>query len=221
MTLCATKLNAPCLRPWVLLLAGVLVILGMRFALTERFTSTVPLADDWLMMDKLEAWSNGARDWGWLLERHNGTHLTLFSRLLAAVSVELNGLWEPRVDNVLHAMVYAFCAVVLARYFSKIVPERATLMTSLVLLFFAIPFAGVRSTWAFLSAFDFCTIFAFLAFAVQAWRGGKTWALPVALVLAVAASFSLGSGCMAGMAMASVAGAEMVLARKVSSNRSG
>ncbi len=215
MTLCANKLNAPCMRRWLLLVAGVLIILGMRFALTERFTSTVPLADDWLMMDKLEAWSQGGRDWGWLLERHNGTHLTLFSRLLAAVSVELNCLWEPRVDNLLHALVYAACAVVLARYFSKIVPERATLMTALVLLFFAIPFAGVRSTWAFLSAFDFCTIFAFLAFTAMAWRSEKLWALPVALVLAVAASFSLGSGCMAGLAMALVAGAEMVLARRV------
>ena len=214
MSLCA-KLNSPCVRRWLLLLAGVLTILGVRFALIERFTSTVPLADDWLMMDKLEQWSNGERDWAWLAERHNGTHLVLFSRLLAAVSVELNGLWEPRVDNFLHALVYAGYAVIAALFFSRIVPERRALMRGLVLFFFAVPFAGVRTTWAFLSCFDFCSAFAFLAFGVMAWHGGKKWALPGALLLAGAASFSLGSGCMAGLALAGVAGLEMIAARKV------
>lgn len=206
--------NSPRLRSWLVLLAGLLIILGVRFALTERFTSTVPLADDWLLMDKLEAWANGERDWAWLAERHNGTHLVFFSRLLAALSVEMNTLWDPRLDNFLHALVYAGYALLLAQFFARIVPARATLLRVLVLCFFAVPFAGVRTTWAFLSCFDFAGLFAFAAFSVQAWRGGKWWALPAAMALAVAASFSLGSGCLAGLAMAAPPALEMLAARR-------
>jgi len=202
------------IRGGFLLLAGLLIILGVRFALTERFTSTVPLADDWLLMDKLEAWASGERDWAWLAERHNGTHLVFFSRLLAAMSVEMNTLWDPRLDNFLHALVYAAYALLLAQFFARIVPQRATLMRGLVLCFFAVPFAGVRTTWAFLSCFDFAGLFAFAAFSVQAWRGGKSWALPAAMTLAVAASFSLGSGCLAGLAMAALPALEMLAARR-------
>ena len=201
-------------RTWIFMLAGFLVILGVRFALIERFSSTVPLADDWLFMDTLEKWAHGQRDWAWLFERHNGTHLTLFSRLLPAMSVEMNGLWDPRLDSFLHALVYGSLALVIAQFFARIVPERAMLMRGLVLFFFAVPFAGVRTTWAFLSCFDFASLFAFLAFSVQAWRGEKNWALPVACVLAVAASFSLGSGCLAGLAMAGVPAMEFLATRR-------
>ena len=202
-------------RTWLFMLAGFLVILGVRFALIERFSSTVPLADDWLFMDILEKWAHGQRDWAWLFERHNGTHLTLFSRLLPAISVELNGLWDPRLDSFLHALVYAGLALIMAQFFARIVPQRAGLMRGLVLLFFAVPFAGVRTTWAFLSCFDFATLFAFMAFTVQAWHGEKKGALPVALALAVVSSFSLGSGCMTGLAMAGVPAMEFIAARRI------
>ncbi len=207
--------KSPCCRTWLLMLAGFFIILGVRFALIERFSSTVPLADDWLFMDTLEKWANGQRDWAWLFERHNGTHLTLFSRLLPALSVEINGFWDARLDSFLHALVYASLALVLAQFFARIVPQRAMLMRGLVLFFFAVPFAGVRATWAILSCFDFAGLFAFLAFAVQAWHGEKKWALPVASVLALAASFSLGSGCMAGLAMAGVPATQFLATRRL------
>ncbi len=209
------SVKSPRGRTCLFLLAGFLIILGVRFALIERFSSAVPLADDWLFMDTLENWAHGQRDWAWLFERHNGTHLTLFSRLLPAMSVEMNGLWDPRLDSFLHALVYASLALVIAQFFARIVPERAMLMRGLVLFFFAVPFAGVRTTWAFLSCFDFASLFAFLAFSVQAWRSDKQWALPVACVLALAASFSLGSGCMTGLAMAGVPAMKLLASRRI------
>ncbi len=206
-------------RSVFLLLAGLLIICGVRFALIERFTSTIPLADDWLFMDKLEAWAGGDRDWAWLAERQNGTHLVFFSRLLAAMSVEMNTLWDPRLDNFLHTLVYGAYALLLAQFFARIVPQRAMLLRGMVLFFFAVPFAGVRTTWASLNCFDFAGLFAFAAFSIQAWHGDKRWALPGALLMAVAASFSLGSGCLAGLAMAGLPLLESLTERKFTRRR--
>ncbi|HEX2750607.1 MAG TPA: hypothetical protein VHM91_21555 [Verrucomicrobiales bacterium] len=203
-------------RAPLFLLAGLLIIAGIRLALVDRFSSTIPIADDWQFIDFLENWSRGNHDWSFLFHRHNDAHLTLFSRLVPALSVQMNGLWDHRLDSLFHLLVYAAYALLAAVYFSRIVPERATLLRGMVLFFFAIPFAGFRVAWAFLNAFDFCCLFAYLAFLLFAWNRGKLrWSLPLALLMLVCSSFSLGSGCLAGLAIASVAGLEMLTNRRV------
>jgi hypothetical protein len=215
--------SLPCTRPFatgwrsgLFFLAGLLIITGIRLVICERLKCPVPRADDWQFIDFLENWSQGNRDWSFPFHRHNEAHLALFSRLLPALSVQMNGLWDPLLDNFLHTLVYAAYALVAGLYFSRIVPGHATLLRGMVLLFFAIPFAGYRVGWAILSAFDFCSLFAWLAFMLYAWRRQQVFtALPLALVLMVCSSFSLGSGCLAGLAVASVAGLEMLAGRRI------
>ena len=198
------------------LLAGLLIISGIRLALVDRFSSTIPIADDWKFIDFLENWGHGNHDWGFLFQRHNGAHLTFFSRLVPALSVQMNGLWDHRLDSLFHALVYSAYALLAAVYFSRIVPERSTFLRGMVLFFFAVPFAGFRVAWAFLNAFDFCCLFAYLAFLLFAWNRNKLrWSLPLALLMMVCSSFSLGSGCLAGLAVASVAGFEMLTNRRI------
>ncbi len=203
-------------RPWLCVVLTGLMVAALRLAVGERFTTQVPFADDWTTVAWLERWSQGEHHWQFVFERH-GAHFYAFARASSLLCFLLNGAYDMRLEFVIGALVAGGYAAIVQALFARGIPARQNLLLSLAVVFLiGIPFAGHRVSWGFLSGFAATMSFSLLALSLVVFRRDRWWHAFAALVLALMATWSLGSGCLVCLAIVAVAGLRSFFRRRCS-----
>ncbi len=189
------------LLPW---LAFALIVLGVRLSVCNRLATDAPLSDDWRVFDEIAEVHDGKVPLfsGHLLVPH-GQHRIFFTKFQEALGVKLNGPWQLRIENVMHAGIFCLFALTASWLAVRASGKNGGLVYGLALATFAIPWAGGRTLWAFLSCFSWMmwltVLGAWVLSSVQ-----RPWLRAgLSLGLCGLATFALGSGSLTALVAAS------------------
>jgi hypothetical protein len=131
--------------------------------------------------------------------RFHNEHRIVLTRLLSLMLLFVNGQWDPRLQQVVNAVVHSGTGVLLAAMFIAAGGRRAFVMLAPIALVFAAPFGWENTVMGFQSAFYFQLLFAILSiWLLITPRNRGEW------LLGVACAF-LGLGAAAGALLAPVA----------------
>lgn len=168
-------------RPWAWLATLGLGMLAAKFTLIAHNPVTVPFWDQW---DAEAAYlyapfSRCALRWSDFFAAHN-EHRIFFTRLLALDLLQANGQWDPRLQQVINALLHTTGALMVAG--AGIISARPRRADAVVLacgLCFAAPFGWSNTLFGFQSAFYFLLLFSILAlWNLARWRAGTLgWVL--------------------------------------------
>ncbi len=170
-----------------------LIIFGVRMFICNQFAVDAPFSDDWQIIGDL----NQYRDTpilGPLLFKIHSAHIISFTRIEQLLNVKLNGLWEMRVQNVLHSLVYSVYGLVTALLINRTLKSRDLAVFMIALSIFGIPWAGDLTLWPLLSAFTWMMLFSVLQTAVLALVENRYSKVFLSLAVCSLASISMGAG---------------------------
>jgi hypothetical protein len=187
--------------PWF---AFVLIVLGVRLSVCNRLATDAPLSDDWRVFDEIATVHDGKAS---LFSSHllvpHGQHRIFFTKFQEALGVKLNGPWQLRIENVMHAGIFCLFAFTVTWLAVRASGKNGGLVYGLALATFAIPWAGGRTLWAFLSCFSWMmwltVLGAWVLSSVQ-----RPWLRAgLSLLLCGLATIALGSGSLTALVAAS------------------
>ncbi len=188
----------------------------MRICIGIRFVGEIPHADDYATLLWLQGWFQGVHDWGFIWQRHNGHPMVLYYFANLAQYL-LNGYWDARLDFLVSAFIHtAYAAVVIAIFGNVLTLRDRGWLLALVLVLFAIPFAGQCIAWGLLWPDTAMMIFALAALYLSAYHGQSGIAAVFVCLLVAIASVNTAAGCLGGLAVAALILFRAGLARRVS-----
>jgi hypothetical protein len=170
-----------------------LIIFGVRMFICNQFAVDAPFSDDWQIIGDL----NNYRDTpilGPLLFKIHSAHIISFTRIEQLINVKFNGLWEMRVQNVLHSFIYSIYSLVTTLLINRVVKSRDLAVFAIALGIFAIPWAGDLTLWSLLSSFTWMMLFSVIQTAVLSLVGNRYLKAFLSLVVCSLASISMGAG---------------------------
>ena len=153
--------------------------------------------------------------WQAMFGLHN-EHRVLFTRLLALALLEVNGQWDPRLEQVVNAVIHSLTAALLTVVFWLAAGRRHLDLLALVaVVCFALPFGWENTLGGFQNPFYFLLLFFILAlWLTTAHRAGTSpWWL--GWLCALCGLFTLASGVVVPVAIMGV------VALKLASDREG
>jgi hypothetical protein len=132
------------------LAALFLVVLGAKLWVVQLYGSPLPLWDQWYEADNFfRPWLEGHLTWKAFFAAHN-EHRILCTRLLDLSVIWLNGRWEPLLQMTVNAFIYAAFACGLASGLWEFLGRKnGGFICFLLAPFFALPYAGENTIWAF------------------------------------------------------------------------
>jgi hypothetical protein len=196
--------SCKCFAAW--LAALFLVVLGAKLWVVRLYGSPLPLWDQWYEAERFfRPWVEGHLTWQAFIAAHN-EHRILFTRLLDLGVIWLNGRWEPLLQMTVNAFLHAaFVCGLAACLWDCLGRKNGWLICLLLAPFFALPYAGENTIWAFNSQLYLLEIasLATLAGLGLGRPGGGCWWL--GLAAAVLGLFTMASGLLAPMAVGGLA----------------
>jgi hypothetical protein len=199
---------APSPRAFVLLaaIALMLMIIGARWWFIGKFSSDVPWLDQWDaeaqgLYQPSHAGTLGFQNW---FAPHN-EHRILFTRLLAMALLRLNRQWDPRLQMVVNASLYAMVAAGIFWVLRRGKGLRFSLFCwALVAALGSAPYGASNILLGFQSQFYFLAGFSLLAIycLVNSRPGSAAWTAGV--LSGAAALLSMASGQAAALATLAV-----------------
>jgi len=184
------------------LVALFLVVLGAKLWLVQLYGSPLPLWDQWYEAERFfRPWVEGHLTWKTFFAAHN-EHRILFTRLLDMGVISLNGRWEPMLQMTVNAIIHAAFVCGLAFCLWDFPGRRnGGLVCFLLAPFFALPYAGENTIWAFNSQLYLLDITALVTLVGLGFGkpGGRSWWL--GLAAAVMGLFTMASGLLAPLAV--------------------
>jgi hypothetical protein len=195
-------------RGWTMVWCGViLIIAGLRFAITDRNSTALPMYDDWSHLEWLRSFNSDQPDYGYPFRYHN-EHYYAAAPLFTWLAWKLNGLWDIRLETLFYSFVYLAYAATIMWFFLRTTGGRgkpALLLLSLV--FLALPVSGFRAAWGYLSGFPVSMIFGLAALRLSLHSRDRWPRVAGALVCAAASTAALaGCGSIMALAVAGVLG---------------
>ena len=186
--------------PWV---GFLLIVLGVRLTVCNQLATDAPLSDDWRVYDELQPVHEGTQPVlsSHLFARH-GQHQIFFTKLQESLAVKLNGPWQLRIENVFHALIYALYALTATWLCVRAAGHHARWVFGLALVTFAIPWAGGRTLWAFLSCFSWMMLLTLVESWILATVRRPALRLGLSLILCLACTVALGSGILMALVAA-------------------
>jgi len=201
-------------RPAVLwLIILFLIVFSAKLFLIRDNPATVPFWDQWDAEARRLFVPFNACDLSWsqMFSFHN-EHRIFFTRLLALDLLNLNGVWDPRIEQVVNAAMHASVGVLLATMLWLANARRRMELIALVCAFtFAMPFAWENTLMGFQSAFYFLLLFSIPAIGlVGRHRPGSTswflgWACALSALVTSAGGMTA-AVAIAGMVVLKLAG---------------
>ena len=190
-----------------------LIVFSAKLFLIRNNPVTVPFWDQWDAEARKLFVPFSACDLSWtqMFSFHN-EHRIFFTRLLALGLLTLNGVWDPRVEQVVNAAMHAYVGVLLATTLWLANARRRIDVIALVCAFtFAMPFAWENTLMGFQSAFYFLLLFSIPAIGlVGRYRPGSApWYLGWACALSALVTSAGGvtaAVAIAGMVVLELAG---------------
>jgi hypothetical protein len=147
---------------WIAML--FLAVFAGKLLLMREHPATVPFWDQWDAEARVlyVPYSECGLSWSHMFGLHN-EHRVFFTRLLALDLLALNRQWDPRLQQVANAVLHSLTAVLLtAMLWLANGRRRLDLLSFLVGLAFALPFAWQNTLFGFQSAFYFLLLFSIL-----------------------------------------------------------
>jgi hypothetical protein len=199
------------------LAALFLLVFSAKLVLMRDTPSTTPFWDQWDAEAALifVPFHESRLTWRAMFALHN-EHRVLFTRLLALALLEVNAQWDPRLEQVVNAVIHSSTAVLLTVAFWIAAGRRhLDLVVLISVVTFAVPFAWENTLIGFQNAFHFLLLFSMLALwlTTKYCPGTGPWWL--GWLCAVCALFTAASGFVVSLAIAGVA------ALKLASDRGG
>ena len=153
-----------------------LIVFSAKLFLIRDNPVTTPFWDQWdAEASRLFIPFNSCDlSWSQMFSLHN-EHRVFFTRLLALDLLTVNGLWDPRVEQVVNAAMHAFTGVLLATMLWLANGRRRPDVIVFICAFaFAMPFAWDNTLIGFQSAFYFLLLFSLPALGlVGRYRAGS------------------------------------------------
>lgn len=195
--------SLPSPHPLLSALALALVVLGAHWWLIGRYAADVPWLDQWdaEAQGLYQPWRAGTLDFQSWFAPHN-EHRIFFTRVLSMGLLRLNGQWDPRLQMVANAGLYA---VILAGLFLVLRRNRTPAFQISCWLLLAVigsaPYGATNTLLGFQSQFYFLTGFSLLAIygLINSSPGSFSWVAGV--IGGCAALVSMGSGYAAAVAV--------------------
>ena len=185
------------------LAALFLVVLGAKLWVVQLYGSPLPLWDQWYEAERFfRPWVEGHLTWKAFFAAHN-EHRILFTRLLDLGVIWLNGRWEPLVQMVVNVFIHAAFVCGLAFCLWDFLGRKNGWLICLLLApFFALPYAGENTIWAFnsqLYLLEIASLVTLVGLGFGKPGGGNWW---LGLLAAVMGLFTMASGLLVPMAVA-------------------
>lgn len=198
--------------PWI---AMVLVVVGARLWLIERYGGALPVHDQWTAEGALllKPFVEGRLHLSDLFIPNN-EHRIVPTKLLALALFYLNGQWDSRVEMVANTLLCALIAALAVKGLLTLTgnTQRPAVFVG-VTMWLALPYAQENTLWGFQSAFYFLLLFSLIAMwglaTRRVWSGGW-W---TGAVCAIIACFTMGSGMLAAVAVAMMSVLGLLTAR--------
>jgi hypothetical protein len=191
------------LRKFSLWLAALfLVVLGAKLRVVQLYGSALPLWDQWHEAERFfRPWREGHLTWQLFFAAHN-EHRILFTRLLDLGEIWLNGRWEPllqmAVNTFIHAVFVCGLAFCLWNFPGR---KNGWFVCFLLVPFFALPYAGENTIWAFNSQLYLLDIASLATLVGLGFSRPGGWCWWLGLVAAVMGLFTMASGLLAPLAV--------------------
>ena len=184
-----------------------LVVFSAKLFLMRDNPVTVPFWDQWdgEARNLFIPFNSCRLSWPQMFAFHN-EHRIFFTRLLALDLLTLNGVWDPRVEQVANAAMHAFTGVLLATMIWLANQRRRIDIIVFVCAFvFAMPFAWDNTLIGFQSAFYFLLLFSLPTFGLigRYQAGSGPWFL--GWTFALFALFTSAGGPTTAVALAGLA----------------
>jgi len=189
-----------------------LVVFSAKLFLIRDNPVTAPFWDQWDAEARLLfiPFNNCDLSWSQMFAFHN-EHRVFFTRLLALDLLSLNGLWDPRVEQVVNAAIHAFTGVLLATMlWLANRRQRHDVIVFICAFVFAMPFAWDNTLGGFQSAFYFLLLFSLPALGlVGRYRAGSGpwllgWTFALCALVTSAGGVTI-AAAIAGMALLKLA----------------
>ena len=185
------------------LAALFLVVLGAKLWVVQLYGSPLPLWDQWHEAERFfRPWVEGHLTWKDFFAAHN-EHRILFTRLLDLSVIWLNGRWEPLLQMTVNAFIHAAFVCGLAFCLWDFLGRKnGWFICFLLAPFFALPYAGENTIWAFnsqLYLLDLASLVTLIGLGFGR-PGGWSWWL--GLAAAILGLFTMASGLLAPLAVA-------------------
>ena len=189
-------------RAWGLVVCGILLIIaGLRFAITDRNSTALPISDDWYHLEWLRTLTTGQPDHGYPFRYHN-EHYYAVAPVFTWLTWKLNGMWDIRLETLLYSLAYVAYAGMVMWFFLKTTGGRGrAALCVLALVFLALPVSGFRAAWGYLSGFPVSMSFGLAAVYLGVSAGGR-WPRIIACLLCASVSTAALAGCGSLMALA-------------------
>jgi len=184
------------------LAALFLMVLGAKLWVVQLYGSPLPLWDQWYEADGFfRPWLEGHLTWKAFFAAHN-EHRILCTRLLDLGVIRLNGRWEPLLQMTVNAFICATFACGLACGLWEFLGRKnGWFICFLLAPFFALPYAGENTIWAFNSQVYLLDIASLMTLAGLGFGrpGGRWWWFGWAA--AIVGLFTAASGLFAPVAV--------------------
>lgn len=197
----------------LILTSLALVVLGSKLMLIDRYGSNVPYWDQWDAEAKhlYEPYLNGSLTWQDMFAAHN-EHRIFVTRLYNLALLELNGLWFPKLQMVANAVLHVGIVIVLVRMLSKgLSTSQKVVLGAVAALALSLPFGWENTLAGFQSQFYFVFGFSLLAIMLMVPERAFSGRWIVGFLAALAACFSVSSGVLVYLAIATISALQIVI----------
>ena len=184
------------------LAALFLVVLGAKLWVVQLYGSPLPLWDQWHEAERFfRPWVEGHLTWKAFFAAHN-EHRILFTRLLDLSVIWLNGRWEPLLQMTINAFIHAAFVCGLAFCLWDFLGRKSGWFICFLLApFFALPYAGENTIWAFNSQLYLLDITSLATLVGLGFGRPGGWSWWLGLAAAIMGLFTMASGLLAPMAV--------------------
>lgn len=193
-----------------------LLVVGARWWLIARYGTDVPWLDQWdaEAAGLYQPWHAGTLSLHAWFAPHN-EHRIFFTRALALGLLRLNGQWDPRLEMVTNAKIFAILSAVLFLLLRRgRTPGFQIFCWVLLAVLGCAPYGATNTLLGFQSQFYFLAGFSLLSiYALVNQRPGSLWWIAGAIA-GCAALVSMGSGYAAALAVLGVLLCSIVRSRK-------
>jgi hypothetical protein len=198
----------------VWLTALFLTALGAQLWIAWLYGSPLLLWDQWYEAPFIKSWVTGQWTLSDFIAAHN-EHRIFATRVLEIGLISLNGRWEPMVEMTANAFLHAALACLLAFCLWEFLGRKnGWLVCFLLLLFFALPYAGENAIWGINSLYDFMDFFALITLAGLGFGRLGSWTWWVGCLAAVIGLFTMASGLLAPLAAGGLIVLRMLKSRR-------
>jgi hypothetical protein len=201
------------------LAALFLVVLGAKLWLVQLYGSPVWLWDQWYEVRQFfKPWLEGHATWQDYFAPYN-EHRILFTRLLDLGVIRLNGRLEPLLQMTVNAFIHTGYVCLLAFWLWDFLGRKnGGLICCLLMPFFALPYAGENTIWAFDSQAYFQAVFSLMTLVWMGFSPVTHWRWWLGLVTAILGLFTMASGLLTPVAVAGLAIFRMLKLRRFEKN---